>query len=174
MQTLLDMFAVQSENGNVQMRVEANVMEHYENDTSSIDMFPSGFAVYTYTPEGLLESLVISDKARHVILKKRGEKWEAFGNVVVHNVLKQETVETDTIYWDRKKAEIYTDCYVKMYSKSGFMQGYGMRSDDRARNSILLKPFDSYGVTVKDSTTVEIDSINFIGPFKEYVPDINT
>jgi lipopolysaccharide export system protein LptC len=85
--------------------------------------------------------------------------------VVVHNVLKQETMETDTLYWDQAKEEIYTDCYVKMYSPDGFMQGYGMRSDDHARNAILLEPFNSYGITVQDTTAVVIDSVNFIGPF---------
>ena len=45
------------------------------------------------------------------------------------------------------------------------MQGIGMRSDERARNSIIYKPFDSFGIVSKDSTAVIIDSVNFIGPF---------
>ena len=77
----------------------------------------------------------------------------------------QGKMETDTLYWDQATEEIYTDCYVRMYSPSGFMQGYGMRSDQKARNSIILRPFNSYGVVVKDSTVVMIDSVNFIGPF---------
>ena len=54
-----------------------------------------------------------------------------------------------------------------MYSDDGFMQGYGMRSDDHARNAILRRPFNSYGVTEKDTTKIVIDSVNFIGPFKK-------
>ena len=84
--------------------------------------------------------------------------------MVVQNVIKQETMETDTLYWDKAKKEIYTDCYVRMFSDKGFMQGFGMRSDEMARNSNLLKAFDSYGVVVEDSTRVVIDSVNFIGP----------
>lgn len=167
-QTLDGMFAVQTSNGRVQMRMEAKIMEHYETDTASWDAFPKGLSVYGYNEEGLLETLLLSDNARHIIRKKgrsEEESWEAFGNVVIHNVIKQETMETDTLYWDQSRKEIYTDCYVKMYSPSGFMQGYGMRSDDRARNSILMKPFNSYGYTVQDSTAVIIDSVNFIGPF---------
>ena len=97
--------------------------------------------------------------------KDSGEEiWKAFGNVVVKNIVKQQTMETDTIYWDRTKKEIYTDCYVRMYSPDGFMQGYGMRSDERARNSIIMKPFNNFAVVVKDTTEVLIDSANFIGP----------
>lgn len=54
-----------------------------------------------------------------------------------------------------------------MYSDDGFMQGYGMRSDDRARNAILNRPFNAYVVTNKDTTKVVLDSVNFIGPFKK-------
>ena len=51
-----------------------------------------------------------------------------------------------------------------MYSHDGLMQGYGMRSDERARNSIILKPFNNFAVIVKDTTYVPVDSVNFIGP----------
>jgi hypothetical protein len=54
-----------------------------------------------------------------------------------------------------------------MYSPDGFMQGYGMESDQRARSTILFKPFNNYAIVVKDSTQVLIDSVNFIGPFQK-------
>ena len=167
LQVMDDMFAIQTKNGLLEMRIEAPVMASYENDSLKYEVFPEGLSVFTYTEDGLLESLIFSDMAKHTKQTHgAGEEiWSAFGNVVVHNVIKQETMETDTIYWDQTSKEIYTDCYVKMYSPDGFMQGYGMRSDDHARNSILHNPFNSYGVTVQDSTKVVIDSVNFIGPF---------
>ena len=167
LQRVEDMFAVETRNGKVTMRIEADLMEHYETDSLAYDSFPDGLSVYGYTEEGLLETVILSDAAKHLQYKEgsRDEIWQAFGNVVVHNVIKKETMETDTLYWDQTKEEIYTDCYVKMYSADGFMQGYGMRSDDHARNAILHNPFNGYAVTVKDTTAVIIDSVNFIGPF---------
>ena len=160
------MFVVQSENGMLQMRMEADVMERYDNDTVSYELFPKGIAVFGYNEEGLLETEITSDEARHIKEKKsKDEKWEAYGNVVVKNIINQEVMETDTLYWDRKNEKIFTHCYVKMYSPDGFMQGYGMESDQRARNSVILQPFDSYGIVVQDSTEVRVDSANFIGPF---------
>lgn len=166
-QTLTDMFTVQTKNGNVEMRIEAPLMETYDNDTVKIDLFPKGLSVYSYTDDGLLESVIFSDNASHKVDKtgKTSDTWSAFGNVMINNVIKREAMETDTIYWDETKKEIYTDCYVKMYSPDGFMQGYGMRSDDHARNSILHKPFNSYAVSQQDSTLIVIDSVNFIGAF---------
>lgn len=166
MQTVENMFAVQTKNGVVVMRIEADKMQRFENDSVTTELFPEGFSVYSYTDEGLLETILLSDKACHKTFKStKGEEWEAYGNVSVQNIIKQETMETDTIYWDQRINQIYTDCYIKMYSPDGFMQGYGMRSDDKARNAIIMKPFNSYSVVVQDTTAVVVDSVNFIGPF---------
>lgn len=163
-QSIDNMFAVTTDNGVLSMRLEAPLMQRFNRDTAVVETFPEGFAVYGYLEDGRLESLIMADKAEHIT--KRGfEKWQAFGNVVIHNVVNQETMETDTLYWDRMNNEIFTDCYVKMYSPDGFMQGYGMRSDERGRNSILHNPFNSYVVSEQDTTAVVIDSVNFIGPF---------
>lgn len=143
-------------------------MERYTTDTNTFECFPKGLSLYGYTEEGLLETIIVADNARHVTEKvqrsKDEELWEAFGNVIIHNVLKEETIQTDTLYWDQGKEEIYTDCYVQLYSPDGYMQGTGMRSDDHARNAVLHNPFNSYGIMDKDTTFVRIDSVNFIGP----------
>lgn len=166
-QVVENMFISQTENSDLQMRAEAPLMERYERDTLSYELFPKGFFVYGYTEEGLLETHIVADNARHLKYKDGRESWEAYGNVVVKNLMKQEVMETDTLYWDQKNEKIYTHCYVRMYSPDGFMQGYGMESDQRARNSIIFNPFNSYGIVVQDSTYVLIDSVNFIGPLQK-------
>ena len=163
LQVVDSMFFVQSENGRLKMRVEAPRMEVYEHDTISYDLFPKGIKVFAYGETGLLETTIVSNQARHD--KKGGEQWSAFGNVVVRNIVKKETMETDTLYWDSVNHEIWTDCYVKMYSPSGLMQGYGMRSDEMARNSILMHPFDTeFLIEDEEDAPVQVDSVNFIGP----------
>lgn len=156
---------LQTRNGDVQMRMETDCLQRFDNDSISYEVFPKGINVFSYTEDGVLESTIVSDMARHEKDKRtNSEIWMAFGNVVVKNIVNRQTMETDTLYWDRKNKEIYTDCYIRMYSPDGFMQGFGMRSDERARNSIILRPFNSYGVVVKDSTEIIVDSVNFIGP----------
>ena len=163
LQTVDNMFFVQSENGRLKMRVESPRMEVYEHDTVAYDLFPKGIRVFGYSEEGMLETTIVSRQAKHDKTVGK-ELWSAFGKVVVKNIVKQETMETDTLYWDAEAKEIWTDCYVKMSSPSGHMQGYGMRSDEMARNAILLKPFDNEFIIDNDSTKVVIDSVNFIGP----------
>ena len=74
-------------------------------------------------------------------------------------------METDTLFWDRKNQRIYTHTMVKLTTPDLFMQGFGMESDEMARNAKILKPFDSYAVVERDSLEVPyIDTVNFIGP----------
>lgn len=165
-QTVRDMFVVQTDKGKLQMRMEAPLMNRYKNDSLEWELFPEGFAAYAYDEEGKLETEIKADAARHTKPTKNGsEVWSAFGNVSVKNLIKRENMFTDTLYWDRANERIYTDCYVQLVSPSGFMQGYGMESDQRARNSVLFREFNSYGLVSQDSTLVEVDTVNFIGPF---------
>ena len=167
LQTVDSMFYVQTENGRLKMRVESPRMEVYEHDTISYDLFPSGMHVYAYAEDGTLETTVVARQARHDKFKGRqkgDELWSLFGKVVVRNILRHQTMETDTLYWDSKAKEIWTDCYIRLSSPDGFMQGIGMRSDEMARNAILKHPFDNEFFIGTDSTQVVIDSINFIGP----------
>ncbi len=166
-QVVDDMFMQQTENGIVKMRAEAPRMEKYEKDSLDYELFPEGFFVYGFDETGKLETEIVADNARHQKFDDGRESWEAFGNVVVKNLINQEVMETDTLYWDQKNEKIYTHCYVRMYSPDGFMQGYGMESDQRARSTILFNNFNNYAIVVKDSTQVLIDSVNFIGPFQK-------
>ena len=165
-QTLDSMFFVQSENGVLKLRVEAPRMESYELDTLTYDLFPKGIHVFAYAEDGTLETTIVAREARHDVQPNRinEERWSAYGKVVVTNIVKQEKMETDTLYWDSEKREIWTDCYIKLTAPSGYMQGVGMRSDEMARNAILLNPFDNEFLLDADSTNVVIDMVNFIGP----------
>ena len=127
---------LQTENGLLKMRMESPLMERYQTDSLSYELFPKGIAVFGYNEEGLLETELTSDNARHLSYEDGRESWEAYGNVVVKNIINQEVMETDTLYWDRKNERLYTHCYVKLHSPDGFMQGFGMESDQRARESI--------------------------------------
>ena len=153
----------QTKNGKVSMRVSAPLMESYSNSEIPYDIFPKGMNVKAYTPEGLLETEISAMEAMH-IKGKTSDKWEAYGDVVITNYIKGETIETDTIYWDRTEKRIFTHRYVQLKSPTMYMQGYGLESDELARNAIILKPFDSYSI-IKDSAEVlYIDTVNFVGP----------
>ena len=169
MQVVYNMEIQQTERGVTTMRMTAPTLQHFEFRKDSIDQsfdyYPDGIHVDAYTSDGALETTVDADEARHITTPGQ-EEWKAFGNVQIVNIAKRERMESDTVYWVQDEKRIYTDCYVRISSPQGVMQGYGMESDERANRTILLKPFDSFS-RMQDSTEVVIDSANFIGPLKE-------
>lgn len=165
-QVVYDMQVLQTENSAASMRMHSPVMKRFafrkDSVNHSYELYLEGFNVDAYTPEGELETTITAKEARHVTTEGR-ESWCAYGDVVVTNHIKGDRMVTDTIYWNREEQKIYTDCYVRLSSYSGMMQGYGMTSDERARNTIILHPFDSWSVS-RDSGDVYVDTINFLGP----------
>ena len=165
-QVVKNMKVVQTVNGGVEMRMHAPEMRKYSYIVDSVevnyDLYTGGFSVNAFTPDGELETRITSKEAKHITTEGK-EQWLAYGDVIITNYIKQESMESDTVYWDRREQKIYTNCYVRLSSPQGMMQGYGMESDEMARNAILLKPFDSYAVA-EDSTTILLDSLNFVGP----------
>jgi LPS export ABC transporter protein LptC len=149
-QTVRDMNAMETKYGKISGRLEAPLMEVYALLAEPYEIFPQGIKVMGYTPEGQLETEITANIAIHRT-KSDQERWELYGNVVIINHLKNETITTDTLYWDRARQLIYTHAFVKMVSPQGLLQGFGMESDERATNASIMRPFDSYGVMVRDS-----------------------
>ncbi len=162
---ILDSMSVQqTDAGVVVLRVVAPKMERFTQLKEPYDNFPQGINVKAYTKEGLLETEIRSNFAKHINGTEK-EIWQAYGNVVINNYVKGERMVTDTLYWDRNNKKIYTYCQVLLTTPDLFMQGFGMESDDMARNATILRPFNSYAIIARDSQEMPyIDSTNFIGP----------
>ena len=168
-QVVHDMNMLQSGKGETVMRLSAPLMERFSYMKDSLEvsyeLYSGGFLVKEYIENGTLETTIEADQAKHVTTTG-AESWSAFGNVVITNYIKGERMETDTIYWNKEEQQIYTDCYVRLTSDSNLLQGYGMTSDERARNAIILRPFDWYAID-RDSTYQYIDTINQMGPARK-------
>lgn len=170
-QTVEGMVARRYQRDNLTYDMRAARMERFDykdadGNMQAYELYSGGFEVLGYTADGLLETQLNSDGARHNTVAGQ-EQWLAFGNVHIQNHTKGEHTLTDTIYWDRDAKKIYTDCYIEMYSPQGLMQGYGMESDEKAENAIIRHPFDSYGID-RDSTWFYFDSVNFVGPLQRF------
>jgi len=90
----------------------------------------------TYTDSGNIQlddghdvpvASVTAKYAKYVDDKKL---WELKDSVVAVNEA-GERLETELLYWDQKKALIYTDRFVKITTEDQIIQGYGLESDPK-------------------------------------------
>lgn len=166
-QSVRGMQVQEYQKADLSMEMRTRAMDTYKFEKDSVaqtkEVYSEGFEVYIYNDDGLLETQLVAEGAQHTMVGRK-EEWLAFGNVNILNHIKGERIITDTVWWDKQAEQIYTDCYVVMTSPKGKLQGYGMRSDQRANQSTILRPFDSFGRVVSDSTKFYIDTVNFVGP----------
>ncbi len=131
-----------SESGETRMLLQAHVLQRYLFAEEPYSVFPEGFFVRFYGPGKVLESQITADYALYK--EKPAECWTAVGNVVVINYTKQQSLYTDTLYWDRSQHLIYTNAPVRIQTADGFFNGWnGMTSDELFANYELRNVGDS-------------------------------
>ena len=166
-QVIDSMVLKQYRQGDVSFMVSAPTLERYSNAEVPYNLFPNGIVLRGYTKDGFLETMIVANSAKNIIGAKE-EIWEAYGDVVINNYIKGEKMETDTLYWNQNTRRIYTHRPVKLTRPDSFMQGYGMESDEMARDAAIINPYDSYAIVRRDSTEVAYrDTVNIIGPFPD-------
>jgi LPS export ABC transporter protein LptC len=78
-------------------------------------------------------------RSNYAMQDKRKELYIARGKVEVNNILKAEKLETEELYWDRYKARIYTDKFVKITTPNRVITGQGLESDQSFTNYTIRK-----------------------------------
>jgi LPS export ABC transporter protein LptC len=77
--------------------------------------FPKGILILQYDGKMNLTSNITAQYAKYF---QSEDRWEAKNNVVAVNQ-KGDTLKTEYLVWDKKKAKIYSDQFVKIIQKDG-------------------------------------------------------
>ena len=125
--TVRDFETVYTDSGKIQMILSAPIMESYDKTDPKYSEFNSGLKVYFY--DGRKEPTA-SVTAKYAKYTENKNLWELQDSVVAINEA-GEKLETELLFWDQKKALIYTDRFVKITTEDQIIQGYGLESDPR-------------------------------------------
>jgi LPS export ABC transporter protein LptC len=125
--TRKDFQTVYTDSGRIQLILSAPLMENYDKTDPNYSEFRSGIKVLFY--DGHKES-VASVTSKYAKYTDSKNLWELQDSVVAINEA-GEKLETELLYWDQKKALIYTDRFVKITTEDQIIQGYGLESDPR-------------------------------------------
>jgi LPS export ABC transporter protein LptC len=100
-------------------------METYNNIELPYTEFKSGIKVLFYDGHEKPVGTVYSKYAKYIDKKKL---WELKDSVVVVNE-SSDKLETEQLFWDQEKDQIYTDRFIKITNEDQTVMGTGFESD---------------------------------------------
>ena len=127
---------IMSEEGQITFTLYAPVMNKYDGENPYFD-FPEGIKVSSYT-NGEVHSTLTADYA---ISEERTQRMEAQKNVVIVDLVKQETILTEKIIWDQKNKQIYSDVEITQIKADGTInKGDGFEADEKFTKYAIRNP----------------------------------
>lgn len=125
-----------SEDGEITFSLYAPVMNTYYSDNPFTD-FPEGIVVSSYTNGEKHSTLT----ANYAIKEDYTERMEAHGNVVIVDLVKQESILTEKIIWDKKNKRIHSDVEVTQIKSDGTRNiGDGFEADEKFTKYTIKNP----------------------------------
>ncbi len=123
MYTFQDISTLYTEETKKVMKIDAPLQLRYENGN---ERFPNGIELERYNPEQAVMTTLVADSGFY---NYEEDVYKVMGNVVVVNLEKKQTLETDELNWDRKAQQIHTDRPVKITDEYQIIEGKGMRAN---------------------------------------------
>ena len=115
---------VYSDSARIKMKLNAPKLDHFDGENSFVE-FPKGVNVFFYNDKNQMESNL---KANYAIRYEKTNMIEAKNNVIVINN-KGEKLNTEHLFWDEKKEQIFSDVFVKITTKDEIIMGEGLESN---------------------------------------------
>ncbi|MFP3859449.1 MAG: LPS export ABC transporter periplasmic protein LptC [Bacteroidales bacterium] len=147
-QSLNESEIIYSKNGLMELRVQAPVIDHYQNSKSSQIEFPEGMLAEFYDTTLTVESQI---SANYAVYHESSQIWEAKNNVVTINN-QGDTLNTEYLLWNQNESIIYTDRYVKITTKDGVIHGKGFESNQNFTNWKIKETTGSLTIDEEDDT----------------------
>ena len=127
---------IMSEEGQITFTLFAPIMNKFYGENPYME-FPEGIIVSSYT-NGEKNSTLTADYA---ISEEYTQHYEAQKNVVIVDLVKQESIKTEKIIWDKKNKRIYSDVEVTQIKSDGTINmGDGFESDEQFKKYAIKNP----------------------------------
>lgn len=105
--------------------------------------FPEGIYIEFYEVDGVLSSTL---KANKGFYNKENDLYTAIGNVILINLLKNEQLDTEELFWKRTEQRVYTDKFVRIESNEEILTGEGLTAKQDFSSYKILKPAGTFSI----------------------------
>ncbi|MEX2591635.1 MAG: LPS export ABC transporter periplasmic protein LptC [Anditalea sp.] len=89
--------------------------------------FPEGILIHFYEKDGQLSSTIRADRGS---FERRENLYRGEGDVRVHNIIKDQKLASEELFWDPDKKIIYTEKFVTVEEPNRLIKGTGMEADE--------------------------------------------
>lgn len=124
----VNIFIVQSDSAIVRSEITAAKSLEFQNGNQE---FPEGIEIKFYTKSGELETTLVADRGYFI---KNENLYRGEGDVQVENLIKDQGMKSEEIFWNRAQRRIYTDKFVTIRQGKTLFNGTGLESDDSFSN----------------------------------------
>lgn len=131
--TAKDIVYLRSDSGDIQMKLTAKRMNQFDGDNPVIE-FPEGFIAYFFDSLNVISSTI---KADYGINYEKIKLMLAQNNVEVVNFETQETLVTETLYWDQNNKTIFTRAAVTITSPDRIIQGDSLTASEGFEQRVI-------------------------------------
>ena len=117
--------------------IHAKSLHRYYGESPYFD-FPNGLKLYSYNKKG---NLSMELTCNYAVSYENTSLIEAKNNVVIHDLVKNDILETEHIVWDQKGKRIYSNCFVKQTKPDGSVSfGDGFDADESFSKYSIRNP----------------------------------
>lgn len=127
-----------SDSGRIVMKMRSARQNNFENGDQE---WPNGLLVEWFNRRGVRTAYFSAD---YVYYKKEEDLYRAEGSVVVKNLRKEDELNSEELYWNRREETFHTDRFVTIRSDGEVHTGEGMESNQDFTEYQILKPSGSF------------------------------
>lgn len=103
--------------------------------------FPDGILIEFLEADGSISSTLTANVAYYY---KETNLYKAVGDVEVKGYETNEKLNTEELWWDPRKEEVFTDKFVRIESEGEILTGEGLKAKQDFSEYEILKPLGSF------------------------------
>jgi LPS export ABC transporter protein LptC len=131
-----ELYLIQTDGGKATIRLYAKTAESFSTP-DKIVVFNNGLKVEFYNNKGKLSSILT---AKYGKINESQGTMEVLDSVRVFNPLKDQRMETEALYWDKKDSLITTDKLVSIKTPTALIYGEGLKMKQDFSYYEFIKP----------------------------------
>lgn len=123
-----------SDSAKLQIKLMAPLQLQYESGDA---IYPDSLFITFYDKDGKVNNTLRANYGKY---EKQKDIYFVRGNVVVHNPIKDETMRTEELFWDKQTRRIYTEKFVTIKTQNDILKGQGLETNQEFYPMRIKKP----------------------------------